>query len=96
VVLFCSFSPSFFLTVLWNIFDECKNYNVLSGHKSAVLQAKWISDVSIISGSADKTVAIWDANSGKRVRKFSHHTGIVNTVSVAKDSPNMVKTLFPL
>lgn len=48
--------------VLWDVYGECRNYNVLSGHKNAVLEVQWTYDSSqIVSASADKTVGIWDA-----------------------------------
>ena len=76
---------------MWDIFDgECKNYNVLSGHKSAVLQVCWPTQNSIVSCSADKTVATWDANKGIRTRKFQEHTAVVNSCSVAADMPHLI------
>ena len=73
--------------VLWDIF-ESKNYNVLSGHKNAVLEVKWSNHDhnEILSCSADKTVALWDSNRGQRVKKFAEHNGIVNSCSFARDS----------
>ena len=41
---------------LWEIQGDCKNYNVLHGHKNAVLEAKWLTETTIVSCSADKTV----------------------------------------
>ena len=50
-ILFCS------CEVLWDIAGESKNYNMLTGHKNAVLEVKWSpSSGSLISCSADKTV----------------------------------------
>jgi Prp8 binding protein len=68
------------------VYGECSNYNVLSGHKNAVLQVKWSPGENtsyIASCSADKTVCVWDANKGARIRKYSEHTGIVNACSFA-------------
>ena len=43
--------------MLWDIAGESKNYNMLTGHKNAVLEVKWSpSSGSLISSSADKTV----------------------------------------
>ena len=76
--------------VLWNTFGECENYNVLSGHKNAVLEVHWDSSGSkIISCSADKTVGLWDARKGSRIRRLTSHTGIVNSCSVAVDAPDL-------
>lgn len=75
-----------FAIVLWNVLGENENYNVLRGHKNAVIQVQWYSAGSILSASADKTVAIWDANRGNRIRKFTEHTAIVNTCAAARDN----------
>lgn len=70
------------------MYGECRNYNVLSGHKNAVLEVHWTPDC-LLSCSADKTVAVWDANKGTRIRKYSAHTGIVNSCAVARDNNNV-------
>jgi Prp8 binding protein len=76
-------------TVLWDIKGGCQNYNVLSGHKNGVIEVKWASaDNRLVSCSADKTVALWDANKGVRIRKYADHSAIVNSCSIARDSPN--------
>ena len=61
---------------------------MLTGSKNAVLGVEWASNGNhIISCSADKTVSVWDANKGVRVRKFTDHEGIVNCLAVAKNDP---------
>ncbi len=81
------------LLVLWDVYGECKNYNVLSGHKNAVLEVKWTSnDKHILSCSADKTAAQWDANKGVRIRKFVGHSGVVNCLSVSQTNPCLFAT----
>jgi Prp8 binding protein len=67
--------------VLWNVYGDCGNYNVLTGHQNAVLEVKWSGD-HLLSCSADKTVALWDANRGTRIRKYAEHRGIVNSCSM--------------
>jgi Prp8 binding protein len=32
------------VTVLWEVYGESKNYNVLEGHTNAVLDLKWAPD----------------------------------------------------
>jgi Prp8 binding protein len=75
--------------MLWDVAGESKNYNVLNGHKNGVLEVKWSSSSSLVSCSADKTVAIWDAIKGVRTRKLTDHSGIVNSCSIARDTPNI-------
>lgn len=75
---------------LWEVFGDCKNYNVIVGHKNAILEVKWPTENSIVSASADKTLAVWDANKATRVRKFAEHSGIVNSVCFSKDAPHIL------
>jgi Prp8 binding protein len=67
---------------VWNVSDGCKNTMVLEGHKNAVLQCCWsAAGDSLLTASADKMVGVWDANNGKRIRKFKGHASHVNAVS---------------
>ena len=36
---------------------------------------------SVVSGSSDKTVRVWDAATGKEVQKLEGHSSVVNSVS---------------
>lgn len=76
--------------LLWQTSGDCKNYNILKGHKNAVTQVKWCANRSnLVSCSADETLITWDANQGEFVRKFVHHNGIVNAVDVADSAPDL-------
>jgi Prp8 binding protein len=76
--------------VLWEVYGECRNYNILSGHKNAVIEIKWIpSSNHIISASADKTLALWDANKGERIRRYTEHTAVVNSCACASEYPTI-------
>jgi Prp8 binding protein len=81
---------------LWDVHgEECANYNVLRGHKNAVLGVEWMGGSQnnrdrLASCSADKTVAVWDANRGERIRKLSSHRGVVNGVACARDAAEIL------
>ena len=79
-------SSSFDMTcLLWMTGGYYMNYNVLEGHKNAVLDVKWSSDDEYITtASADKTLGWWNANTGARVKKLQGHSGIVNAVDTLK------------
>ena len=82
---------------LWEVFgEECANFNVLKGHKGAVVDVKWLSKranaSSLVSCSADKTVSIWDAEKGTRLRKFDEHGAIVNCCNVDRMNPHVVSS----
>jgi len=76
--------------------DKSNNFNVLRGHRNAVLQLAWMpldgtpGPPLLASCSADKTVSLWDANKGHRLRKLEEHTGIVNCLAVSALDPNML------
>jgi len=57
------------------------------GHTSYVMSVAYNSmNDTIISGSEDKTVRLWDASSGKELHKLEGHTSFV--LSVAYNSSN--------
>jgi Prp8 binding protein len=67
--------------LLWNVFGDCENFNVLDGHKNVVLDLSWSpSGSKIVSASADKTIGVFDTNTGKRTKKYTGHSGCVNSI----------------
>jgi len=81
-------SGSFDMTcLLWNATGMCENYNVLEGHKNAVLDVAWSADSDFVAtASADKTLGWFDAKTGYRVKRCQGHSGIVNAIDTAKAS----------
>lgn len=69
---------------LWEVYGDCENYNVLRGHKNAILEMHWVDGRSLCTSSADKTCGLWDARVGRRTRKFAGHKGFVNSVCPAR------------
>lgn len=73
--------------LLWNASGSCDNYNILEGHKNAILDVKFSADSEhVVTASADKMMGWFHANTGTRVKRFQGHTGIVNAVDTAKTS----------
>ena len=54
---------------------------VLEGHTNSVLSV-CIKDNLIISGSFDKTIKIWDIESGKGIKTLEGHKDCVNSVAI--------------
>lgn len=77
--------------MLWEVYGSCQNFNVMRGHKNAVLELQWFADGrSLASCSADKTLHVWDAHLGRRKKKYAGHTGVVNSVCVARQEDTLV------
>jgi Prp8 binding protein len=79
-------SGSFDKTILlWNVGMFCDNYNVLAGFKNAVTQTAWsrCGRDYIYGCSADKTVQCFDGTTGDRIKRYTGHTGVVNTLSLS-------------
>lgn len=90
--LFSGLFICFLIIVLWDVYGENTNYNVLAGHKNAVLQVKWNQVIphQLVSCSADKTVAVWDGNKGQCIRKLIEHKSIVNSLDNARNDANLL------
>ena len=63
----------------------------LSGHSRAVCAVAVFADGKrVVSGSYDKTVKIWDAESGEELRTLSGHSSYVMAVAVFADGKRVV------
>lgn len=72
--------------LLWNASGTCDNFNVLSGHKNAILDCKFSNNgEKVITASADYNLGVYDVRTGDRLKRFMGHKGIVNAVAVPKD-----------
>lgn len=79
---------------LWDVYGGFHNYNVLKGHKSAILEVKWLSGDTIASASADKTVKLWDANKGEKIRNYTGHSAVVNCLCTCSGTKGSSPTVF--
>jgi len=87
----CSFDKTI---LLWNVGMYCDNYNVLTGFKNAVTDVHWskCGRDYIVAASADKTVQVFDGNSGTRMKRYTEHTGVVNSIAVTSDGNLVVSS----
>lgn len=46
----------------------------------------------LFSASTDKTVAVWDSETGERVKRLKGHTSFVNSCYPARRGPQLVCT----
>jgi WD40 repeat protein len=64
---------------------------VLSGHKDSVLSAVFSPDGRrIATGSADQSVRVWDAVTGKLLTEITDHDGAVSSVAFTPDGTRIV------
>lgn len=70
---------------MWNVYGECENLSVLTGHSNAVTEMHFSTDGNnLFTSSADKTLGIWDVIMGTRIKKLKGHTSFVNSVRGAR------------
>jgi len=70
---------------VWNVYGECENFCQLKGHNNAILECRWNPEgKQVYSCSADMSCAIWDVEQGKRIKKLSGHSAIVNSINPSR------------
>jgi len=79
------------LIYLWNVYGECENVSIMSGHQGPILQLAFAEDgKTIFTASTDKTIGVFDTMTGERIKRMKGHTGMVNSVAVARDDRPLV------
>jgi len=79
------------LVYLWNVYGECENLSIMSGHTGPILQLTFSEDGdTIFTASTDKTIGVFDTMTGARIKRMKGHTGMVNSVAVARDERPLV------
>src|SRR2546428_599495 len=60
--------------------------HTLAGHTDAVLSVAWSPDGrQLASASIDRTIRLWEAETGREIRRLERHTGVVLCVSFSAD-----------
>jgi len=79
------------LIYLWNVYGECENINVMSGHTGAIVQLCFNTEGdTIFTASTDKTVGVFDTITGERIKRMKGHTSFVNSVDCARTGKPLV------
>lgn len=80
------------LIYLWEVYGECANVSIMTGHTGAILQLVFSEDGdTIFTASTDKTIGVFDTMTGQRLKRMKGHNGMVNSVNAARnDRPFIV------
>jgi len=65
----------------------------LSGHTDGIWAVAFSPDgQTVVTGSDDKTVRLWDVATGAEIRRFEGHTGLLNSAVFSPDGQSIVTT----
>lgn len=79
------------LVYLWQVYGECDNVSIMSGHTGAIVQLLFNKEGdTIFTASTDKTVGVFDTMTGQRVKRMKGHTSFVNSVDCARSGKPLV------
>ena len=68
---------------------------ILSGHTDEINSVVFSSDGrSLVSGSDDTTVKLWDLQTGGAIKTFSGHSGLVSSASISVDNATIASGSF--
>ncbi|BBC22282.1 multi-sensor hybrid histidine kinase [Pseudanabaena sp. ABRG5-3] len=70
--------------------NKRSEYNRLEGHDNSVVSVSFSSDgKTLASGSTDKTIKLWNLETGKEIRTLKGHDNYVNSVSFSPDGKTL-------
>jgi Prp8 binding protein len=76
---------------LWNVYGECENFHVMSGHRGSISELHFSTGGQYIySASTDNTVGVFDVTTGSRIKRMKGHTTFVNSCHPARRGPPLV------
>jgi WD40 repeat protein len=82
--------PEVLGALIGNIY-EGRERNRLLGHDSGVRSVSISNDSkTIVSGSEDNTIKVWNRETGELIRTLTGHNNYVNSVSISNDSKTIV------
>ncbi|GAA5909062.1 hypothetical protein JCM5296_000605 [Sporobolomyces johnsonii] len=70
--------------LLWRVYGDCQNYGILRLGKGAATCIAFTSNTTLVSGSSDHTLFLFDLKTGEVLRRFRGHKGTVNSVDVQR------------
>uniref|UniRef100_A0A8C5XVL6 Uncharacterized protein n=1 Tax=Microcebus murinus TaxID=30608 RepID=A0A8C5XVL6_MICMU len=75
--------------LLWNVYGDCDNYATLKGHSGAVMELHCDTEAGSMpfSASTDKTVAVWDSETGERGKRLKGQASFLT-----RRGPQLVRT----
>lgn len=79
------------LIYLWEVYGDCENVSIMSGHTGPILQLAFSEEgETIFTASTDKTIGVFDTMTGQRIKRMKGHTGMVNSVAVSSSGKPLV------
>ena len=74
---------------LWSLYND--NKQTMCGHTGVVTCVAHSPDGKrLVSGSSDKTLKVWDADTGQEIRTLVGHTGAITCVAFSPDGKRLV------
>ncbi|KDD73943.1 hypothetical protein H632_c1709p0 [Helicosporidium sp. ATCC 50920] len=77
--------------LLWHTYGECANFGMLRGHSNAVTQVCWRGgDEGVVSASADRSLRVWDVETGAQIKRCREHSEVVNGCAALENGPPLL------
>ena len=96
----CSYAPSVNLLAAGGLDNVCSIFRVndnntaalqeMHGHTEFISSSAFLGDNKIVTGSGDKTCALWDIETRQQTTSFTGHTSDVMSLSISPDKTTFV------
>ncbi|RKU31541.1 hypothetical protein C6497_01720 [Candidatus Poribacteria bacterium] len=73
-------------------FPEGVSHKILRGHRDSVMTVTWRDASSLVSGSMDRDIILWNLSDGTEIRRFKGHSRGVSSLCFIQDKEQLVST----
>ena len=73
-------------------FTDGVSHSILKGHRDSVMSVTWRDASSLVSGSMDRDIILWNVSDGTEIRRFKGHSRGVSSLCFIENNELLIST----